>query len=206
MRKIHKYFLKSFQSPSSFELSVLYVLLGIYLGLGTDSVVQFGWISFVIYSISCVAIFACFRLINFLIMLYRQNISKKDWIKWGQLGFISFVLLLLFYTNLGLCVRLLISRHAMLEEVEMAFSMNADSQKILFETGPVPTGMFSVRIYRVDSENRTVWFHTEDGGALFWVPSLMGGIVYCEKKRPAEIGETSYQHLWGPWWRWAQDI
>lgn len=195
-----------FHAPSYLELSFLYILLGVYSVIATDAVIPFGWITFTVVTLSCVILFMCFRFINFLILAFGTGISRKTWMRWGQLSFIALIIVLLFCLNLGLYLRLKISEQSLLEEVDKVFSMHIDSQKLLFETGPVPVGFFSIRIYKVNSLNRTIWFHTEDGEALFWVPSLMGGIVYCEQEQPEEIGETSYQHLWGPWWRWAQDI
>lgn len=206
MRNIRHLFLRWFQAPSSFELSVLYILSGIYLVVATDSVIPFGWQTFTMYSMACVALIFCFRLVSLLVLALGSGIPKEVWSRWGQLGFIALIIILLFWTNLGLCVRLRISKHAMLKEVNHALSIRLDSQRQLFETGPMPVGFFAIRIYQVDSVNRTVWFHTEDGAGAFWVHSLMGGIAYSEQGQPAEIPETSYQHLWGPWWRWAQDI
>jgi hypothetical protein len=113
---------------------------------------------------------------------------------------------LLLWANLGLYVRLKMSEGSLLKKAESVLLIPTENQIQFNVSVPVHVGFFAIKIYKVDTINRTVWFHTEDGEALFWVPSLMGGIVYCKEGSPAEIGETSYQHLWGPWWRWAQDI
>lgn len=206
MRIIRHSFLTWLQVPSRLELSFLYILLGIYMVVATDSVIPSCWIVFVIYSFVCVVLIMCFRLVTLLVLALVTGVPKKVWASWVQLGFIALIIILLFWTNLGLSVRLRISGRALVEQVDKVFSMHIDSQKQLFERGPEPIGFFAIRTYRVEPHNRTVWFHTEDGEALFGVPSLMGGIVYCEQGQPSEIGETVYQHLWGPWWRWAQDI
>ncbi len=206
MEKIRNLLLKCFKDPSDLELAILYMLLGFYFVVATDSVIPFCWVTFTTVSLY-IAIFIIFlRFILFIAVLKKGNVPRKAWVRWGQLGFITLIIILLFCTNLGICLRLIISKQAMLKEVDQAFSTQVDFQGRLFETGPVPVDLFAIRIYKVDSVNRTVWFHTEDGNSAFWIPSLMGGIVYCEQGRPAGIPETNYQHLWGPWWRWVQDI
>lgn len=205
MKHVFSVLSKSIYAPSNLELSVLYVLLGTYIPLTTNAVTPAYSVNFVIVSLCFILLIILIRILTFFVSL-KFNLLKMFWAKWMQLGFIAFILVILFGTNIGLCLRLKFSESSMIKEVDNAFSLTEDIQKGLYKAPPVTAGMFSIRVYKVESRNRIVWFHTEDGSALFWMPSLMGGIVYCEQGQPSEIGETAYQHLWGPWWRWAQDI
>ena len=205
MVNVFRLFSKWLYAPSNLELSILYILLGAYFSVATNAVIPAYSVTFVMLSLCFISLIIFCRIFTLLIYL-KSKLLKKYWLKWAQLGFITFILVILFGTNIGLCVRLKLSESSMIKEVDNAFSIPKDIQKGLYKAPPVTAGMFSIRVYKVESMNRTVWFHTEDGYALFWMPSLMGGIVYCEQGQPSEIGETAYQHLWGPWWRWAQDI
>ena len=205
MRKTYDLLLGWFRAPSDLELSILYILLGIYLSVATDAVVPACWIIFTLVSLSCIILYMLCRLIIFFLAI-RTGTLRKTWTRWGQLGFISLMATLLFLTNVGLIVRVKISENNLVDKAEHILSLPVENQIQFQGLDRVQVGFFAIRIYKVDAVTRTVWFHTEDGEALFWVPSLMGGIVYCEQGKPVKIGETSYQHLWGPWWRWAQDI
>jgi hypothetical protein len=52
-----------------------------------------------------------------------------------------------------------------------------------------------------------VWLQTVQGRGLVEPPfSLEAGIVYCEHGPPPDTGESHYEHLFGPWWRWLEDV
>lgn len=205
MKCVQNYFVKWFVAPTYLELSCLYFLLGIYIPIVTDAVIPVCWITFTVISFFCITIILFCRAINFFIILKTKQL-KDVWIRWAQLGFIAIIFVLLFCGNIGLKIRLKLSERSFRKEVDKIFMMPSEVQDQLSKAPPLQVGIFCARIYKVDMVNQSIWFYTEDGEALFWMHSLFGGIVYSNQGPPAEIGETQYQHLWGPWWRWAQDI
>jgi hypothetical protein len=85
--------------------------------------------------------------------------------------------------------------------------LSTDNQNQWLNLKPLTKGFFNVELYRVDSENQIFWFETGYGSNPFSsISSIFGGIVYCEQGEPLELGEATYEHLYGPWWKWLQDM
>ncbi len=187
------------------ELAILYLLLGIYIGVATDAVVSFIWVEFVVFSLLAVGLLGVLRIITFAFALRAKSI-KQFWARWAQLGLIALVLILIFGTNLDLTLRVWLSENALYKKVQQIQRLSVDKQKQMHQQYSLPTGFFEVGVHEVDPQSKTIWFHTADGQDPFGPFSLIGGIVYCEQDRPPERGETTYQHLYGSWWRWIQDM
>ena len=204
MRKFAQVIKKWFYIPSFLELSILYFLLGFYIAVATDVVVPMIWLDIVLISLCAVVMFYALRLITFVTVLLKKVLSY--WSRWIQLMFIAIMLVIIFKTNFAVILRLKLSETALKKQVQFVQSLTSEQQNNFIKVKSFPAGFFNVRLEEFDSSSGTIWFHTADGEAIFGPFSLMGGIVYCKKEQPPELGETTYQHLYGPWWSWVQDI
>ena len=193
------------RAPTDLELGVLYLLLGFYIAVATDAVTSFIWLNFVLFSLLGVILLAAFRIVLFVFVLQAKK-AKGVWMRWAQFGAIALVMVLIFETNLDLCLRVWLSEGALNREVQGIERLPVDGQKRWLKVAPLARGLFNVRLEEVDRESRTMWFHTVDGTDPFGRDAVYGGIVYCEGAQPPERGESTYEHLYGPWWRWMQDM
>jgi len=193
------------QAPTDLELAILYLLLGIYIAVATDAVISFIWLKFVLFSLLAVVLLAVFRIVTFALGPSGKMVRQFR-ARWAQLGSIVLALVLIFGTNLDLTLRVWLSENALSEKVQRIQRLSVDKQKEMHQKYSLATGFFEVGVHEVDPQNKTIWFHTADGQDLFGPVGLVGGIVYCAQGRPPERGETTYEHLYGAWWRWVQDI
>jgi hypothetical protein len=204
MKKITQVIKNWLYAPSFLELSILYFLLGFYIAVATDVVVSSIWFNVVLVSLSATVVFYTFRVITFAIVLSKKALDF--WSRWIHLMFIAIMLILIFKTNVAIILRLRLSESALSKKVQFIQSLPLEQQDNWLNVGSLAVGFFNIRLEKVDNSNRTIWFHTADGEDPFGPMSLIGGIVYCPKEYPPELGETTYQHLYGPWWSWVQDI
>lgn len=195
---------KLFRTPTDLELAILYLLLGIYVAVATDAVLPFPWETFTLYSLPLAVLLIVFRIINFVYALFANTVTGL-WRRWTQLGLIALAMILIFGTNLDLRLRLWLSERSLYEDVKRIQLLSAEGQRRMYNVGPLTRGFFNVWLSNVDAASGTIWFRTADGVDLFGPPCLMGGIVYSKQGLPPERGESTYQHLYGPWWRWLQD-
>ena len=193
-------------APTDLELAVLYLLLGFYIAVATDAVISLVWFHPVVFSVLGVGLLIAIRVVTLYLGLLAKAV-KKFWARWTQLGLIASALILIFVTNLDLSIRVWLSESALREEVQHIQSLPPRGLKAWLGLPPKPVGLFNVQLHEVDVGSGTIWFHTTDGENLFAPPfSIWGGIVYCKQGQPPERGETTYQHLYGPWWRMLQDM
>lgn len=193
-------------APTYVELAILYVLLGVYVVVTTDAVVPFSWHGFVTGSFLIVCVAAVIRGV-LLVRALLMRVAKSYWQRWAQFCGTVLVLTVLVGTDLGLTVRLALSEGDLLREVASLQTASTEARDRIARMPPGPVGHFNLRVYCIDNGGKTIWFHTVYGEEVFPPPfSLLGGIVYCEDGPPPVWGETTYSHLYGPWWRWVQDV
>ncbi len=194
-----------FKFPTDLELGGLYLLSGIYIVIATNSVVPIAWYKFVIFSLTIVGIIICLRIFTFIFLLLNKNL-KEHISRWCQLAIIVICMILIFRTNLDLILRVWISEGELYREVKLTQSIYDNNKQDIFKPISKPRGLFNIYIQEYDAKERTLWIHTVDGEEPFGSFSVLGGIVYCEQEKPPERGEAYYEHLYGPWWKWIQDM
>jgi len=190
-------------TPSFLELGLLYLWAGIYIVLGTDATlhqslaepcslifeVSLFWVYFPIFILSLCVLRICFLLV---FKLKSQFIERKSiWIQLAVLGMFIFIMT---ETSLALKVRVRISEEELRKHIE---SINYSQPESLLTSHSV--GLFTV--HNTFKDGKVVWLQT-----VLYGPPCFGGLVYCESGVPPIRGESQYEHLYGPWWRWLQDM
>jgi hypothetical protein len=193
--------------PTQIELGILYFLLGIYVTTATDAVIPYyAWAGWVMASTLAVFLYMFLRGISFACLLLSKQ-AKRHWARWVQLAFIGALVFIIFGTNLDLALRVKLSEHELNQEVEALLRVSPENQGKFLYNSPSPRGLFSARTRRIESEIGCIWFETGSGAPVGGsAQSVYGGIVYCEDGTPPEQGESTYEHLYGPWWLWLQDM
>ena len=155
--------------PSRFELSVLYVLLGVHLILGTDAAIPSGWVMFAGLSLFGVGLWSCGRLALVTLKWRMDRVTK---VRCGELGGILLLLVLVHATNLGVMVRLYFSEQSLIDELRM---VSGDRP---LRNGNIPRGLFTVQntFATMEGETRVVWLETVSGSRLFGNHSMWGGL------------------------------
>jgi len=202
----NKYVGNWLKAPTVIELLISFFLLGIIVAIATDAVVSLSYIKLVYFSILIIATVVIVR-VGLFILTIRVKPKSKYYFRWVSLGFATVIMVIITTTNLDLSLRVWLSRKSLEKEVQFVQSLSPNDQKRVLRLEPKSVALFNLRLYEVDNETGTIWFQTAYGRDVFPPPySLLGGIVYKKQGEPPERGETTYQHLYGPWWRWLQDI
>lgn len=192
-------------APSHAELSGLSLVLGGHLILGTDAAIPAGWFPFVVVSLLVVGSIVVLRIMALPFVLpSRQALI----LRWVQFVVIVGAIVLLYTTNLGLKTRVLMSENSLREYVE--WLSNAQQMRT---TRSRSCGLFTIAAAYMDKAvikmegSKVVWLQTVNGRRLWQPPyGLWAGVVYSEGREPPSTGESHYQHLFGPWWLWLEDI
>lgn len=201
----HFKILELLRNPTDLELGILYFLLGINTAYATDAVVSVSYGFLLNLTVLVLLVVGVFRLTIFALAVLSEQIRMSS-ARWIQVVLIGIAIAIILGTNLDLALRVRLSERALYKEVQWIQAMSPDSQNRRIDMHPLPIGLFNARLYAVDASTGTIWFHTTDGVDPFPPPfSIMGGIVYCEQGPPPKRGDSTYQHLYGPWWRWLQD-
>ncbi len=187
--------------PSRFELTVLYLLLGAHIVLGSDAAILSGWLPFVAISFWMIALWFVFRaalaLIQFRVVCQRLS-------RWIEAISIVAVIVILHTTTIGLSARVYLSERHLREWAQLA-----QSSKKMWTGRGIPCGMFTIQT--MVSKDGVTWMETVSGSRLFQfefsdVGSEYAGLAYCERGRPPKLppayGQSYYHHLYGPWWLW----
>lgn len=183
---------KPFPPPTTFEIALLYLGLGAYLLAASDASIATNLEPFVILFLLLAISLIGVRVL-FLVRKDCLAILRRGKARWLALGLGGMFILLGQTTNLGLILRLRFSESAICEYIDSLPNQNHYSSR-----HSLPCGFFT--ILETDSDSGTVWLTTVHG------QPFLAGIVYCPIGTPQQIGESEYQHLYGPWWRWLQDI
>ncbi|MCJ7617180.1 MAG: hypothetical protein MUO43_11655 [Desulfobacterales bacterium] len=196
-----------FRNPTDLELGMLYFLLGINMAYATDAVVSLSYYFLVGLTVLLLLVVGVFRLIIFVLAVLSEQIRMSS-ARWIQIVLIGAAIAIILGTNFDLALRVRLSEQALYKKVQRIQMLPPEAQNRMansISSGPI--GLFNARLYAVDASTGIIWFHTADGRDAFPPPhSLFGGIVYCEEGTPPKRGESTYQHLYGPWWRWLQDF
>ena len=116
-------------------------------------------------------------------------------VRWIEAGILAAIVCLLETTNVALKARVYLSEDQLLDHVHFAQHSRDHGKHI-----PVcPVGLFT--IHDTYTKGSTVWMTTVLCG-----PPFSAGLVYCQEGPPTQRAESEYEHLYGPWWRWLQDI
>ncbi len=191
--------------PTDVEVGILYLILGINIALATNAVISLSYIVLVYFSLSAFILLSGFRIITFPFVL-RAKKTGQFYRRWVEMLLASLAMIAIFWTNIDLAIRVKLSERALYKEVHWIQSLPTDARNRILKQGPRPIGLFNARLYDYDTPSETFWFYTGHGRDPFPPPfSILGGIVYCEQGQPAARGETTYEHLYGHWWRWLQD-
>ena len=185
-------------SPSRFELTVLYFLLGAHVVLASDAAIPSGWLMFAGLSFFAVALWFAVRVG---LAAWRFRVIRPRAMRWIESTLILAVYVLVHVTPLGIAARVYLSEGRLMEEVRLA-----QGRKREWHGGSgIPCGLFTVQAM-IPHDDQTVWLETMSGSRLFEsYPSMWGGVVYCEHGHPPPFGEIRYRHLYGPWWSWLRD-
>ena len=185
-------------APSRFELTVLYFLLGAHTILATDAAIPSGWLMFSFGSFIAVSLWLAIR-VSLAAWNFRAiRLGASRWIE-GTL--VLAVLVTIHTTPIGVAARVYLSEQRLLEQVRLAQGLQRE-----WRGGSViPCGLLTVQAM-IPGERGTVWLETVSGSRLFGRSTMWGGLVYCERGRPPYFSESYYQHLYGPWWVWLQDV
>jgi hypothetical protein len=187
--------------PSRVELSVLYVLLGAHLVIGTDAAIPHEWLSFVLGSLLLLGALILLRISLLVICRIWPFAPSARW-RWAEVVCIALGFAIIHTTSLGLILRVYASEHWLIRQVEEARASAMTEQRVR-----MPYGLFFVHDVHKSSSG-VVWLTTVSlGSPLFDSPSsIYAGLVYSQSDAPPPRGESHYQHLYGPWWRWLQDM
>jgi hypothetical protein len=144
-------------------------------------------------------------------VLKLQPTAAADTRQWAAAMLVATVAVVA-WSRADLVVRVALSDRDLCERAELMIHM-ADRQRagddnphVRCDTGghcfislASAAGLFSTLNASVKGD--TVWFETVDFG-----PPFTAGLCYSPSGPPARYGESTYQHLTGPWWRWLCDI
>lgn len=199
--------LRPFAKPSRFELCTLYFLLGMHAVMGTDASVPLGWHPVLFSSLALVC---CIFLVRLLAAIFAPQTARAHAGKWIELLCIVMVFAMIYATNWGLSIRVFFSEKALLRQVQYVQESKGDTY--WFWRGSscglftVHAGMKNLGLDAQKTGTRVVWLVTASGPPLFEPPyGLSGGLVWCPNGPPPDTSESTYQHLYGPWWRWLED-
>ena len=193
--------------PTQLELGILYFLLGIYITTATNAVIPYyAWGAWVMASLLAVFLYMILRSISFVLLLLNKQ-AKRYWARWAQLAFIVALVFVIFETNLDLALRVKLSEYELNREVEGLHKISPERQERYRQNTSSPCGLFNARVSRIDPETGCIWFRTGSGAPVGGsAQSVYGGLVYCKEGTPPQQGEANYEHLYGPWWLWLQDM
>ena len=189
----------SLTSPSRFELTVLYFLLGAHVVLASDAAIPSGWVMFAGISLFAVTLWFVIRLG---LAAWRFRVIRPRATRWTEGTLILAVFVIVHATPVGVAARAYLSEGHLREQVRLA-----QAQKREWHGSGISCGLFTIQAMIPHDDHQTVWLETVSGSRLFEsYPSMWGGVVYCEQAQPPPFGEIRYRHLYGPWWSWLQDI
>jgi hypothetical protein len=193
-------------APSRFELTLLYGLLGAHLVIGTDAAIPSGWFPFVWFTLLVIGGLALLRVTQ---ALWTWRSARPPWLPWAELAGILGVLGLIYGTHSVLMIRIFLSEKSLLKQIAIIQEISAESS----EESASSAGLFQIRAaYRnppgeSGSEPGMIWLETVTGTRLLKAQDCMwAGLVYSEKGIPPNFGDSSYEHLYGPWWLWVEGI
>jgi hypothetical protein len=185
--------------PSRFELTVLYFLLGAHVVLASDAAIPSGWVMFALISFYAVTLWFVIRLA---LAAWQFRVACPRTMRWVESALILAVLVILHATPVGVAVRVYLSQEPLMEQVRLAQTREQD-----WHGSGIPCGLFTIQATTTHKDQQTVWIETVSGSRVLEDrPSLWGGILYCKQAQPPPFGEIRYQHLYGPWWVWLQDV
>jgi hypothetical protein len=185
--------------PSRLELTVLYFLLGAHIVLASDAAIPSGWVMFAGISFHAVTLWFVIRLA---LAAWHFRAARTRTKRWVESALILTVLVLLHATPIGVAVRVYLSQGPLMEQVRLA----QDRQQDWHGSG-MPCGLFTIQATTTHTDRQTVWLETVSGSLVLEArSSLWGGLLYCKQAQPPPFGEIRYQHLYGPWWVWLQDV
>ena len=201
-------------SPSCIELVIIYLTIGFFIPVTSNSVIHSGlrWYILFLFSLCCLYFLTRIGLLlraYYTDSIHKANINITNWVLFG---INLFLLAIILGTDTTFKIRLKLSEKPLIDEIRFIERQiqkdglsGADSFK---KMGSHNAGLFMIRLDSISQDGKTIWFHTLDGNNLFPPPYCMiGGIVYKKDSEPPENrGEDNYIHLWGPWWKWMQDI
>jgi hypothetical protein len=186
-------------SPSRFELTVLYFLLGAHVVLASDAAIPSGWVMFAGISFYAVTLWFTIRLG---MAAWRFRVARPRTMRWIESAVILAVLLIVHATPVGVATRVYLSQGPLMEQVRLAQTRSQD-----WHGSGIACGLFTIQATTTHTDQQTVWLETVAGTRLFGADSaLWGGVVYCQQAQPPPFGEIRYRHLYGPWWTWLQDV
>jgi hypothetical protein len=186
-------------SPSRFELTALYFLLGAHLILASDAAIPSGWVMFTGISVFAVGLWFTIRLA---LAAWRFRVARPRTARWLESAVILTVLIIVHATPVGVAARVYLSEGHLMEQVRFA-----QSEKRQWKGSGISCGLFTIQARTPHDDQQTVWLETVSGSRLFEsYPSMWGGVVYCDQAHPPPFGEIRYRHLYGPWWAWLQDL
>lgn len=135
----------------------------------------------------------CLRFV--LVLSFKlKDCFRSGLLQWIELTCIAVLFGVLAGTNLDLMIRVRLSERVLHSHVEKMHCLPPRSLSMSHNAG-----LFTV--HRTTVEDDVVWMTTVDFGR-WWAA---GGLVYSPHGAPPMRGESEYQHLYGPWWRWRWD-
>lgn len=192
-------------APSALEIAVYYVWFGSYLVLATDATIHepavnpnsqlytlvFLWETLPVFVLAMIVVRALLIVPLKLLPAARTQIRR-----WVLLTFMGLGLVLVTNTNLDLALRLWLSESDLLDSVALIHTWPADQ---VTSDRDFSAGFFTV--HHVHRDGRIIWFQT-----VVYGPPFSAGLVYSSNGPPPAFGASLYEHLYGPWWRWLQNL
>lgn len=210
--------------PTLAELTVTSIWVGSYLILGSNATYPKIYMPFDSESHSLLSfifegiyygfplIFLIWVSIRLIILSQNKLFSHVNfyWSRWFVFLILALTVCVL-WTRLDLIVRVYLSDPALRDYAKSHLHLHKNPPSHVNESHlslvdgcfmsdmAWTPGLFTV--YYTSSEDGVVWLTTVRYG-----PPFQGGLCYSESGPPPIRGESTYQHIYGPWYRWLCDI
>lgn len=197
-------------NPTSGELSLLYLTLGLHIATGTDAVVPPFWWVVLWMSVWIAGAWLVARMLAFG-FAWIGGTRDARWGRWTQVLCAVIVFFLIHSTAWGFMVRVWLTESWIREDVESLQRLvkkksieEINDLRNFAEMGLRMGPFTEPELRNVLDDGKTILWRTVQGDSFFQPPFVLdGGLMYCESGIPPKDWSEFYvDHLYGPWWRW----